>query len=143
MRHLIKWTSIAAGALGIGTLAFDLLGPTYMWRSLGPAGGSSGTSSLFELGVAPQAGAFIFVAAVTCILLGVSGWRLSQTNSTVFFAGLVLFEALVVGEVLFGGWFLGPSLIPEAILGGLAVGAAIVSDWMTARTRKTASRSTE
>ena len=126
LRRFVKGASTAAGALGLAALAFDLISFSYSWRSAGSGGEAQGRSSLISLGIEPLTAAFIGLAAVLCVLIAISGWGAAAAKSPLYLVGIVLCAVGLLSAAFFGGWFIGPSLLPAAGIGLLAAAASLV-----------------
>lgn len=112
LRNFVVAGSLAAGCLGLLTLALDLTLPTYAWVQ----DGASGQSSLLAIGLEPRAATYILMLALISCALVLGGLGVRSRQSLVSLAGVVISgTALVVASIL-GGWFIGPSLFPAAAI---------------------------
>jgi hypothetical protein len=121
----VRASSTLAGAVGLAALIFDLLAPSYAWRSNGSLGQLSGSSNLVAVGMEPVAVLFVLLAAMLCALVALSGWAVAKDPSSFFFVVLMFSAGGLVVASLLGGWYIGPSLLPAACLGLVAAGTSI------------------
>jgi hypothetical protein len=133
--RIVRASSTLAGAVGLAALIFDLLAPSYAWRSNGSLGQSSGRSNLVAVGMEPTAVLFVLLAAMLCALVALAGWAVAKGPSTFFFVVLMFSAAGLAVASLLGGWFIGPSLLPAASFGLVAAGmsVAVYLGWHPAR----------
>lgn len=124
--RIVRGSATFAAVIGLAALTFDLLAPAYAWRSTGPHGQMSGTTNLIAVGMEPAAAIFIFLTALLCALVALSGWAIARTPSTFLLVVLLFSVGGLVVATLLGGWYIGLSLLPAACVGLVAAGAGIV-----------------
>lgn len=140
LRSVVVVGSIVSGGVGLITLGLDLILPTYAWVQ----DGASGESSLLAIGLEPRAATYILLVALICCALVLGGVGIRVRKSGLALVGAIISGSALVIASLSGGWFIGPTLFPAAIIGlaatvgGLTLGVMSV---MSIRSRMSRSRS--
>jgi len=139
VRVFVLASTTMAGGLGLAALAYDLFAPSYSWRSSGSNGVAEGQSSLASIGIQPMTAVYLVLALALCTLLTFSGWRFAATRSRSYLVGVVLSALGVCTVALLGGWFIGPSLYPAAVVAFVAAVGGVIGEL---RSTTTAPRTT-
>lgn len=116
MKRSAAALGILAAVSGLAAIVFVLFGPTYSTGSCNTNGVcTTGTASLVQVGLAPEAAVFFAFIAIVLIAIAIAG-VLVATGRTL--AGLVI---LIVGFVILvgatvGTFAFGPAIVPTDLL---------------------------